>query len=195
MVCRGQKHRLDLLVSVGGAALGPVGTDRADVQRQDEDDEEAQVPGQQRAEQNHALLLPEVSVAMQQEESQEEDQDDLQAERRAAHGAAAPPAGHSAACSRAKHTGRTNPSQNGTNWDLSRRQPIKIMIKILYCDTTSEPVPSDWSGSAQIGLVLDRTCPSPYMFKGTGFKVQFGSDEHNLDLLSGPISSLVPAAS
>lgn len=61
------------------------GTDRADVQRQDEDDEEAQVPRQQRAEQNHALLPPEVSIAVQQEERQEEDQDDLHAERRTTH--------------------------------------------------------------------------------------------------------------
>lgn len=60
-------------------------TDRADVQGEDEDDEEAQVPGEQRAEQNHALLLPEVAIAMQQEQRQEEDHHDLDAEGGAAH--------------------------------------------------------------------------------------------------------------
>lgn len=64
-----------------------MGTNRADVQREDEDDEEAKVPGHQRAKQNHPLLLPEVSVPVQQEQSQEEDQDDLHAECRATHGA------------------------------------------------------------------------------------------------------------
>ena len=59
--------------------------DRGDVQRQDEHDEEAEVPGQQGAKQHHALLLPEVSVAVEQEEGQEEDHHDLQAQRRPTH--------------------------------------------------------------------------------------------------------------
>lgn len=61
------------------------GTHRANVQRQDEDDEEAQVPGQQGAKQHHALLLPEVSVAVQQKEGQEEDHHDGDAQSGAAH--------------------------------------------------------------------------------------------------------------
>lgn len=62
-----------------------VTTDRADVQRQNEDDEKAQVPGQQRAEQDHALLLLEVAIAVQQEERQEEHHHDLDAQRGPAH--------------------------------------------------------------------------------------------------------------
>lgn len=42
-------------------------TDRADIQRQDEDDEKAQVPGQKSTKQHHTLLFTEVSIAMQQE--------------------------------------------------------------------------------------------------------------------------------
>lgn len=52
-------------------------TNRADVQREDEDDEEAQVPGEQRAEQDHTLLLFKVSIPMQEEKSQKKDDHDL----------------------------------------------------------------------------------------------------------------------
>lgn len=62
-----------------------VWTNRADVQREDEDDEEAQVPGEQRAEQYHALLLLKVSIPMQKEKSQKKDHHNLDAQRRPAH--------------------------------------------------------------------------------------------------------------
>lgn len=45
---------------------------RADIKRQDEDDEEAEVPGQQRPRQDHPLLLPQISITLEQEEGQEE---------------------------------------------------------------------------------------------------------------------------
>lgn len=45
---------------------------RADVQRQDEDDEETEVPGQQRPQQDHPLLLPQVSIAVEEVKGQEE---------------------------------------------------------------------------------------------------------------------------
>jgi len=84
---RTERPGLGVLVQTRGPEPPPPtpGTHRADIQRQDEDDEEAQVPGQQRAEQNHALLLPEVSVAVQQEQRQEQDHHDHQAQSGAAH--------------------------------------------------------------------------------------------------------------
>lgn len=60
-------------------------TDRADVQRQNEDDEKAQVPGQQCAKQHHALLLLEVSIPVQQEQRQEEHHHDLDTQSSPAH--------------------------------------------------------------------------------------------------------------
>lgn len=74
-------------------------TDRADVQRQNEDDEEAQVPGQQRAEQDHALLLLEVAIAVQQEQRQEEHHHDLDAQRGPAHPARPLLSSHGETCS------------------------------------------------------------------------------------------------
>lgn len=65
-------------------------TNRADVQRQDEDDEEAQVPGEQRAEQDHTLLLFKVSIPVQEEESQKKDDHNLDGQRRPTHSAPLP---------------------------------------------------------------------------------------------------------
>lgn len=62
-------------------------TYRADVQRKNEDDEKAQIPGQQCAKENHALLLLEVSIAMQEEESQEKDHHNLYSQRCPTHSA------------------------------------------------------------------------------------------------------------
>lgn len=60
-------------------------TNRADVQRKNEDDEETQVPSQQGAKQHHPLLLTEVCIAMQQEQSQEEHHHYLNAQRSPTH--------------------------------------------------------------------------------------------------------------
>lgn len=45
---------------------------RADIKWQDEDDEEAEVPGQQCPRQDHPLLLPQISITLEEEEGQEE---------------------------------------------------------------------------------------------------------------------------
>lgn len=45
---------------------------RADVERQDEDDEEAEVPRQQRPQEDHALLPAQIPIALQEVEGQEE---------------------------------------------------------------------------------------------------------------------------
>lgn len=45
---------------------------RADIKWQDEDDEEAEVPGQQRPQQDHPLLFPQISIALEEVEGQEE---------------------------------------------------------------------------------------------------------------------------
>lgn len=65
-------------------------TNRADVQREDEDDEEAQIPGKQCAEQDHTLLLFKVSIPVQEEKSQKKDNDYLDGQRRPAHSAPRP---------------------------------------------------------------------------------------------------------
>lgn len=59
---------------------------RADVERQDEDDEEAEVPGQQRPQQDHPLLLPQVSIALEEVEGQEENNYDHDGQRSSTHG-------------------------------------------------------------------------------------------------------------
>lgn len=82
MVCNGAEFRR---ATDNRRAMRDAQADRGDVERQDEDDEEAEVPGQQRSKQDHPLLLPEVSVAMQQEECQEEHHHHLHAQRRPAH--------------------------------------------------------------------------------------------------------------
>lgn len=58
---------------------------RADIQWKNEDDEKAQIPSQQCAKENHALLLLEVSIAMQEEQSQEKDHNNLYSQRCPAH--------------------------------------------------------------------------------------------------------------
>lgn len=65
---------------------GAVASYRADVERQDEDDEEAEVPGQQRPQQDHPLLLPQVSIALEEEEGQEENHHDHDGQRSTTHG-------------------------------------------------------------------------------------------------------------
>lgn len=74
------KMRLQCVVNVFNNS-----TNRADVQRKNEDDEETQVPGQQGAKQHHPLLLTEVCIAMQQEQSQEEHHHYLNAQRSPTH--------------------------------------------------------------------------------------------------------------
>ncbi len=59
---------------------------RADIERQDEDDEEAEVPGQQRPQQDHPLLLPQVSIALEEVEGQEENNYDRDGQRSTTHG-------------------------------------------------------------------------------------------------------------
>lgn len=58
---------------------------RADIEWQDEDDEEAEVPGEQRPEQNHPLLLPQISIVLEEVEGQEEDDHDHDGQRSTAH--------------------------------------------------------------------------------------------------------------
>lgn len=58
---------------------------RADVERQDKDDEEAEVPGQQRSQQDHPLLLPQISIAVEEVQGQEENDHDHDSQRSATH--------------------------------------------------------------------------------------------------------------
>lgn len=58
---------------------------RADVKWQDEDDEEAEVPGQQGPQEDHPLLLPHVSIALQEEKCQEKHNNNHDSECSAAH--------------------------------------------------------------------------------------------------------------
>lgn len=58
---------------------------RADIKWQDEDDEEAEVPGQQRPQQHQPLLLSQVSIALEEVEGQEENNDDHDGQRSATH--------------------------------------------------------------------------------------------------------------
>jgi len=58
---------------------------RADVERQDEDDEEAEVPGQQRSQEDHPLLPPQISIALEEVEGQEENNNHHDSQRSATH--------------------------------------------------------------------------------------------------------------
>lgn len=58
---------------------------RADVERQDEDDEEAEVPGQQRSQEDHPLLPPQISIALEEVEGQEENNYHHDSQRSATH--------------------------------------------------------------------------------------------------------------
>lgn len=58
---------------------------RADVKWQDEDDEEAEVPGQQRSQQDHPLLPPQVSIALEEVEGQEENNYNYNSQRSTTH--------------------------------------------------------------------------------------------------------------
>lgn len=58
---------------------------RADIEWQDEDDEEAEVPGQQRTQQDHPLLLPQVSIALEEVEGQEENNHNHDSQRSTTH--------------------------------------------------------------------------------------------------------------
>lgn len=66
-------------------------TYRADIQGKDEDDEEAEIPGQEGPEQHQWVLLAEVSIAMQEKKWQEEDQHNLDTQGSTAHPVAAIP--------------------------------------------------------------------------------------------------------
>lgn len=46
---------------------------RADIKWQDEDDEEAEIPGQQRPWQDHPVLPPQISISLEEVEGQKED--------------------------------------------------------------------------------------------------------------------------
>lgn len=58
---------------------------RADVKWQDEDDEEAEVPGQQGPQEDHPLLLSHVSIALQEVKCQEKHNNNHDSECSAAH--------------------------------------------------------------------------------------------------------------
>lgn len=58
---------------------------RADVKWQDEDDEEAEVPGQQGPQEDHPLLLSQISITLQEEECQEKDDNNHDSQRSTAH--------------------------------------------------------------------------------------------------------------
>lgn len=58
---------------------------RADVKWQDEDDEEAEVPGQQGSQEDHPVLLSQISIALQEEECQEKNDNNHDSQRSAAH--------------------------------------------------------------------------------------------------------------
>lgn len=58
---------------------------RADIKWQDEDDEEAEVPGQQGSQEDHPLLLSQISIALQEEECQEKNNNNHDSQRSTAH--------------------------------------------------------------------------------------------------------------
>lgn len=58
---------------------------RADIKWQDEYDEEAEVPGQQSSQQDHPVLLSQISIALQEEECQEQNNNHHNSQRSTAH--------------------------------------------------------------------------------------------------------------
>lgn len=58
---------------------------RADVKWQDEDDEEAEVPGQQGSQEDHPLLLSQISITLQEEECQKKNDNNHDSQRSTAH--------------------------------------------------------------------------------------------------------------
>lgn len=82
-------HLVSLIISLTLVIYG-----RADIQREDEHDEEAQEPGEEGGEQDHPILLAKISISVQQEEREEEHHHHLQRERHAAHPDINPSDGH-----------------------------------------------------------------------------------------------------
>ena len=58
---------------------------RADIEWQNENDEEAEVPGEQRPEQDQPLLLPQIPIALEEVEGQEKDNHDHNSQRSTTH--------------------------------------------------------------------------------------------------------------
>lgn len=86
-----RKHKQILVSKIQATAAGKAKENyttvsyRADIKGQDEDDEEAEVPGQQCSEQNHPLLLPQISKALQKVEGQEENKHNHDSQRSPTH--------------------------------------------------------------------------------------------------------------
>lgn len=62
------------------------GSYRADVKGQDENDEEAEVPGQQGSQEDHPLLFSQICIALQEEECQEKNDNNHDSQRSTTHG-------------------------------------------------------------------------------------------------------------
>lgn len=59
---------------------------RADIKWQDENDEEAEVPGQQGSQEDHPMLFSQICIALQEEECQEKNDNNHDSQRSTAHG-------------------------------------------------------------------------------------------------------------